>query len=146
MFYDDFEWNIVWFDVYKDLIRDLCLTCRNHSPRLHLIPHPTLHLTLHPVRDPTLHLAHDQALGAQRSWQLFHWWPLVDESKTWVLFSLMASRYGAPWNSYWTIMLIVEWLTDFLEAKVVSNSFNEFATFRRGRPFHWSTSWAVTYL
>jgi hypothetical protein len=77
MFYNDFELNSVWFDVYKDLMHDLCVTGRIHSLILHLVPRPTLHPTPHLVRDLTLHLAHDPTLRAQRSWRLVHWRPVV---------------------------------------------------------------------
>jgi hypothetical protein len=65
MFYNDFELNSVQFDVYKDLMHDLCVTGRIRSPILHLVPRLTLHPTPHPVRDPTLHPTRDPTLGAQ---------------------------------------------------------------------------------
>jgi hypothetical protein len=43
-------------------------------------------------------------------------------------------------------MLIVEWLMDFLEAKVVRAHLMEFSIFRGGRPFQWSTSRTVIHL
>jgi hypothetical protein len=123
----------------------LCVTGKNHGLILHLVPRLTLHPTPHLVRDPTLHLARDPTLE-QRSWRLVHWRPVVDESMIWVLCPLMASSYRARYTSDWAVMLIVEWLTDFLEVEVVRSSFNEFSIFRGGRPFQWSTSRAVIYL
>jgi hypothetical protein len=67
MFYNDFELNPVQFDVYKDLMHDMCVTGKIRSPILHPVCRPTLHPTPHSLRDPTLHPARDPALGAQRS-------------------------------------------------------------------------------
>jgi hypothetical protein len=93
MFYDDFEINLVWFDVYKDLMHDMCVTGRIHRLILHLVPHPTLYPAPHSVCDPALHLARDPALGVQASWWLVHWRSAMGESETWVLCPLMDSSY-----------------------------------------------------
>jgi hypothetical protein len=37
----------------------------------------------------------------------------------WVLCPLMASNYRAAYTSDWAVMLISEWLIDFLEAKAI---------------------------
>jgi hypothetical protein len=77
MFYNDFELNSVQFDVYKDLMHDLCVTGRIHSLILHLVPHPTLHPTPHPVRDPTLHphaIQHSERRGVGGWYIGGLWW------------------------------------------------------------------------
>jgi hypothetical protein len=38
----------------------------------------------------------------------------------------MASSYRARYTSDWAVIVIIEWLMDFLEDVVVRSSFNEF--------------------
>jgi len=71
----------VW--CFKDLIHDMCVIEWICSPSLHMVPHPTLHLAPHLVHDLIRHLTHDPTLGAQASWRLVHWRPVMGESTSW---------------------------------------------------------------
>jgi hypothetical protein len=51
---------------------------------------------------------------------------VVGESVIWVLFPLMASNYRAAYTSNWVVILISEWLTDFLEAKAIREHLMDF--------------------
>jgi hypothetical protein len=62
MFYNDFEINLDRFDVYKDLMHDLCVIGTIQSSILHLVSRLTLHLAPHMVRDLTFHPTRDPTL------------------------------------------------------------------------------------
>jgi hypothetical protein len=88
-FCNGFVINLDQFDVYEYMMHGFLATGRNHSMILHLLPRPVLHSTL----DLTLQSACNLSLRAYWSWQLVHWWPLMDESVIWVLFPLVVFDY-----------------------------------------------------
>jgi hypothetical protein len=81
MFCDGFKFNLVRFNDYKKLMHDLCVTGQIRKAFFHLVLHPVLHLTLRPT------------LKTWASWWLLYQRPMLGESMTWVLFTLMASSY-----------------------------------------------------
>jgi hypothetical protein len=93
MFCDGFEFNSVRFNDYEKLMHDLCVTGKIHKAFFHPVARPVLHPTLRPVLHPALRLTLHPTLGAWASWRLLYWRPVLGESTTWVLFTLVASNY-----------------------------------------------------
>jgi hypothetical protein len=81
MFCDDFEYNSTCFYDSRKLIRILCVTGQNRNLFLHLVLHLALSPTLYPTQKPWV------------NWRLSYRRQAMGESKTWVLFVLMASNY-----------------------------------------------------
>jgi hypothetical protein len=54
---------------------------------------PKLDPALVPVPDPTLVPTPSIAQKLKASWWLWYWWPVMDKSRTWVLFIIAPSIY-----------------------------------------------------
>ena len=118
-FFNDFVINSSQFDFYEDLTYGFLATGWNRNLILHPVPHPALRSTRDLAQYLTLHSTCDTTLRENWSWQLVHWWPLMDESWIWVLFPLVPSNYGARHISDWVVATTVEWHTKTVKKDVV---------------------------
>jgi len=128
-FFYDFEFSSTWFNDYKKLMHDLCVTRKSHMEFFHLVARPVLHLTLHLILLLKLCLTLHPTLKSWGSWRLLYLWLVLGKSTTWYFFTVMTSNYWALEILDWDVMLSVEWFVWFLEATCCYNTFNVICCF-----------------